>query len=270
AAAAERGAFDRQRRRDGQYRWGGVPVPRVLAEYRVPDLAAVAAPAADHAPGGGGILLRASRRFGHRPAIHQTLGLLRLRSRGPGGRGGGRTVQGVGDVAGRLARGRAVRAVLFHRETPVSARAVWVSLLLCAGPAVRPAGAQDTATIDRGVRIGIIYRPGVRPGLVVLPARGAGGEVAGAAAVRILLDSVRTIMNRDLDLSDRFELITLPGGDSIRGGRAAPGASAASRSTAGTGHAPGAGTAAAAVPTLNYPLYQALGADFALDPHLAA
>src|SRR5436853_7868084 len=64
--------------------------------------------------------------------------------------------------------------------------------------------AQDTATIDRGVRIGIIYRPGVRPGMVMLPRKGMG------------LDSVRAIVARDLDYSDRFEVISLPGGDSIR------------------------------------------------------
>src|SRR6266404_6562310 len=64
--------------------------------------------------------------------------------------------------------------------------------------------AQDTSSIDRGVRIGIIYRPGVRPGLVMLPRIGMG------------LDSVRAMMARDLDYSDRFEVITLPGGDSIR------------------------------------------------------
>jgi len=64
--------------------------------------------------------------------------------------------------------------------------------------------AQDTSAIDRGVRIGIIYRPGVRPGLVMLPRTGMG------------LDSVRAIVSRDLDYSDRFEVITLPGGDSIR------------------------------------------------------
>ena len=79
-----------------------------------------------------------------------------------------------------------------------------VALLLSVGPTVRPSDCQDTSAIDRGVRIGIIYRPGVRPGMVVLPGRGA------------LLDSVHTILNRDLDYSDRFELITLPGGDSIR------------------------------------------------------
>src|SRR2546426_5034295 len=64
--------------------------------------------------------------------------------------------------------------------------------------------AQDTSAIDRGVRIGIVYRPGVRPGVVVLPGRAQA------------LDSIRAIIARDLDYSDRFELITLPSGDSIR------------------------------------------------------
>ena len=65
-------------------------------------------------------------------------------------------------------------------------------------------GAQDTSAVDRGVRIGILYRPGVRPGIVVLTGRAPA------------LDSVRAIMARDIDYSDRFELITLPGSDSIR------------------------------------------------------
>jgi len=111
--------------------------------------------------------------------------------------------------------------------------------------------AQDTTAIDRGVRIGIIYRPGVRPGLVMLPRMGGG------------LDSVRAMVARDLDYSDRFEVITLPGGDSIR--LASP-----SSGTKGTGtRRPGSATApngaAQSSPSLNYPLYQALGADFALD-----
>jgi TolB protein len=103
---------------------------------------------------------------------------------------------------------------------------------------------QDTSAIDRGVRIGIIYRPGVRPGLVVLPVRQPG------------LDSVRTILNRDLDYSDRFEVITLPGGDSVRvgGGGTSPGPAGAARSRV--------------PPALNYPLYQALGADFAVETRL--
>jgi len=112
--------------------------------------------------------------------------------------------------------------------------------------------AQDTSTIDRGVRIGIIYRPGVRPGLVLLPRTGGG----------MGLDSVRLIVARDLDYSDRFEVITLPGGDSIRLATAPTSARATGRRT-GTGTAATGGAQSGS--TLNYPLYQALGADFALD-----
>jgi len=45
------------------------------------------------------------------------------------------------------------------------------AVLLTAQPLNR-LSAQDTSAIDRGVRIGIIYRPGVRPGLVLLPRAG--------------------------------------------------------------------------------------------------
>jgi TolB protein len=135
---------------------------------------------------------------------------------------------------------------------------VLAAVLLAVGPSGRPAAAQDTTTIDRGVRIGIIYRPGVRPGMVMLPRTGMG------------LDSVRAIVARDLDYSDRFEIITLPGGDSIR--LASPSTprttgSSARRSTAGGARAASGG---AAPGSLNYPLYQALGADFALDITAAA
>src|SRR5438552_12004706 len=92
--------------------------------------------------------------------------------------------------------------------------------------------AQDTSAIDRGVRIGIIYRPGVRPGLVMLPRTGQG------------LDSVRAMVARDLDYSDRFAVITLPGGDSIPLART----TGPSRPSAGGATATKAGTAGA----LNY------------------
>ena len=118
-------------------------------------------------------------------------------------------------------------------------RLLFALAVLSVGPTVRPSDAQDTSAIDRGVRIGIIYRPGVRPGMVMLPVHAPA------------LDSVRAIMSRDLDYSDRFELITLPGGDSIRVTAAAP----TTRPATG---------GAAAANTLNYPLYQALGADFAV------
>ena len=107
---------------------------------------------------------------------------------------------------------------------------------------------QDTSTIDRGVRIGIIYRPGVRPGLVMLPRKGGG------------LDSARAMIARDLDYSDRFEIITLPGGDSIRLASPNPPRTTTTRRTTS-----GTNAGAQAAGSLNYPLYQALGADFALD-----
>jgi len=109
-------------------------------------------------------------------------------------------------------------------------RLLFVLAVLFADPLMR-LSAQDTSAIDRGVRIGIIYRPGVRPGVVVLPGREAA------------LDSVRTIVLRDLDYSDRFEVITLPGGDSIRSDAPAPppppsgpGAAIGARARPGRGH----------------------------------
>jgi TolB protein len=121
----------------------------------------------------------------------------------------------------------------------VNSRPFALVLLLAVCAATRLAG-QDS-TVDRGVRIGITYRPGVRPGLVVLPV------AAGP------LDSVRAMVGRDLDFSDRFEVITLPGGDSLDPAPT-PGSATAGR-----------GRAAASVSGLNYSLYQALGADFAVQ-----
>ena len=134
-------------------------------------------------------------------------------------------------------------------------RALLVALLLIGYPPNRLT-AQDTSAIDRGVRIGIIYRPGVRPGFVMLPRRGGG----------TLLDSTRVMIARDLDYGDRFEVITLPGGDSIRLATPGPARGQARPGAAGATGAAGGGAQAAA---LNYPLYQALGADFALDVRAA-
>jgi TolB protein len=67
--------------------------------------------------------------------------------------------------------------------------------LLVAFAGTRAAAQDTTRTIDQ-VRIGVDYQPGVRPGLVVLP--GAG------------FDSARAMVQRDLDYSDRFEMVPLP------------------------------------------------------------
>src|SRR5262249_17620191 len=58
---------------------------------------------------------------------------------------------------------------------------------------VGEATAQDTSQVKDRVRVGVEYQPGVRPGLVVLPGPG--------------LDSVRAMVRRDLDFSDRFEMV---------------------------------------------------------------
>ncbi len=94
--------------------------------------------------------------------------------------------------------------------------------------------AQDTTRVDEGVRVGFDYRPGVRPGLVVLPGSG--------------LDSVRTIVRRDLDYSDRFEIIAMadPPQTTATGGGAAEGG------------------------PVNYQLYKDLGAEFAVELNQAA
>jgi TolB protein len=66
----------------------------------------------------------------------------------------------------------------------------------------------STAAAPGGVRVGITYTPGTRPSLAVLP-------VAPAAAV---LDSVRSILQRDLDYSDRFDVMMPPSAAAGQGG----------------------------------------------------
>src|SRR5207249_3071170 len=79
----------------------------------------------------------------------------------------------------RVGVGCAVRAILFLGDATVKgshvgrlerermALALAGVALLSVFPAVQRSAAQDSSAVDRGVRIGIIYRPGVRPGLVV-------------------------------------------------------------------------------------------------------
>ena len=88
--------------------------------------------------------------------------------------------------------------------------------------------------------------PGVRPGMLLL-----GGPS------QQLLDSVRAIVGRDLDYSDRFEMISLPGTDSLTLGITALAAPRAPRT-----RTPSAGGA-----FVNYALYEALGADYTTARH---
>lgn len=78
----------------------------------------------------------------------------------------------------------------------------WVGGLVLLGAVARSAGAQDT------VRVVGRYDPSIRPGLVLLPAPG--------------LDSAKAILRRDLDFSDRFEVIELPEGAPIESNGPSP------------------------------------------------
>jgi TolB protein len=91
------------------------------------------------------------------------------------------------------------------------------------------AAAQDTTKVNEGVRVGVEYQPGVRPGLVVLPGPG--------------LDSARAMVRRDLDYSDRFEMIVL----------------------ADVPPGPTAGRGGAESGPVNYGIYRTLGAEFAVE-----
>ena len=68
------------------------------------------------------------------------------------------------------------------------------------GSLAAPAGAQDTSRAQ-GVRIGLTYAPGTRPGVLIVP-------VGGANA-----DSVRAILARDLDYGDRVNRMAPDSGD---------------------------------------------------------
>ncbi len=95
-------------------------------------------------------------------------------------------------------------------------------LLLAVGTLV---GASTAVAQDDTVRVKGVYDPAVRPGLVVLP-------------TGLPLDSIRAIIARDLEFSDRFEVVALPSGGSMAG---------------------------AEPTTINYPLYRSLRANLAVE-----
>ena len=87
-----------------------------------------------------------------------------------------------------------------------SAVAAVVLSVLCATTLV----AQDST---RGVRIGLRYDPGTKPGVIVLPVAGSDG------------DSIRAILERDFDFSDRINVVALSAADAaLLEGRAPSGA----------------------------------------------
>ena len=70
-------------------------------------------------------------------------------------------------------------------------------MIVCASAAATTARAQDTTTTP-GVRLGLTYTAGTKPGVIVLPVQDEYGD-----------DSLRVIVQRDLDYSDRTTVIAL-------------------------------------------------------------
>ncbi|MFC1639298.1 hypothetical protein ACFL3B_00885 [Gemmatimonadota bacterium] len=138
-------------------------------------------------------------------------------------------------------------SVFSWRPMPrLSSPRIWLTTFFALVAGVGGALAQDSIPpIEQGVRLGITYTPGMRPGMLVL-----GGSP------REMLDSVRTILQRDLEYSDRFEMIFLPGGDSlVLGVRMSPvDENVGSNSVSSIPE-----------PFVNYSLYAALGADYAVS-----
>jgi len=85
----------------------------------------------------------------------------------------------------------------------ISARTLVIATLFASASL----GAQDTT---KGVRIGLTYTTGTKPGVVVLPAKGVGA------------DSARAIVQRDLDYGDRVSVIAIDGGASADAPTGAP------------------------------------------------
>src|SRR5947208_17147729 len=70
------------------------------------------------------------------------------------------------------------------------------AVITCAFATASMAGAQDTTTVP-GVRLGLNYGAGTKPGVIVLP------------VIDDDNDSLRVIIQRDLDYSDRMNVIDL-------------------------------------------------------------
>jgi TolB protein len=70
-------------------------------------------------------------------------------------------------------------------------------LAACALAVTRTASAQDTTTVP-GVRLGLSYTAGTKPGVIVLPVDDDYGD-----------DSLRVFVQRDLDYSDRMNVVAL-------------------------------------------------------------
>jgi TolB protein len=90
---------------------------------------------------------------------------------------------------------------------PSVAAALAAVAALAAPPLATAARAQVDTAPRTGVGLRLTYDAGTRPGVIVLPVRGAGG------------DSVRAILQRDLDYGDRVVIVNAGGDGPVTAGR---------------------------------------------------
>ena len=80
----------------------------------------------------------------------------------------------------------------------MQSRSLTIAAYIAATLALTPIGARaQNPTVPEGVRLGLNYTLGTKPGVLVLPMDSVGG------------DSVRAILQRDIDFDDRANVVTL-------------------------------------------------------------
>ncbi len=82
------------------------------------------------------------------------------------------------------------------------ARSTLLLLAVVAGPTLSMAQEPQRDSIPTDVRVGIVYQPAFRPGIVVPP-------IPAPDELIEFADSARTIVRRDLDYSDRLEVMAV-------------------------------------------------------------
>lgn len=100
----------------------------------------------------------------------------------------------MGPVSGAGAKPSLRRPELGMRAGMNAWKLTALAALCSASGAIATLHAQDT-TYKEGVRIGLVYTPGSKPGVMVLPVNGD------------FADSIRTILSRDFDYGDRINVI---------------------------------------------------------------
>src|SRR5687768_18510007 len=75
--------------------------------------------------------------------------------------------------------------------------------LIALVPATAAVAQQDTSRIPTGVKLGTRYQVGRRPVLAIRP-------MGGAGSLSMIAQQITGVLQRDLDYSDRFDVVATP------------------------------------------------------------